>query len=506
MSRTPTSQQLAIYEEIKNGTGSLIITARAGAGKTSTIVEGSKLLKPGLQIGFAAFNKNIAEEMKRKLPPSVTAMTMNAIGNRALKRYLPKSTLNSAKLYKVYGNVVKHLKVSQEFATRNKKVIIKLASLGKITGITPKIPGVRNIIIPDTTSAWMNVYSHFDLSIEIKEDLPGVLEAASKLAAESLKLSLNTEYDFDDQIVMPVIYGWELQQFDVLFIDEAQDTSDLKRAMLLRCVKKGGRVIAVGDDRQTIYGFAGASTNSMAAIQLATNAKELKLSCTFRCPQAITAHAREIVPDISCMPSAKPGTLKMTGYAFDREVLRGDGLVLSRFNAPLMTLAIELYTKNIPFAFDGSPDIVSKADSILIEYGPETLGADVAISSANYITDRLMVQLEEGKPVESLIDAHNFLVAVGQRFPDWTCQQLREQLQRAFAGGGTGITLTTIHKAKGLEADRVFFLNSHDVPSKYAKSQWQLDQEENLRYVAITRSKDLLEYITVEVGGRSFQG
>jgi hypothetical protein len=59
----------------------------------------------------------------------------------------------------------------------------------------------------------------------------------------------------------------------------------------------------------------------------------------------------------------------------------------------------------------------------------------------------------------------------------------------------TGIQLSTIHRSKGLEADRVFIIHRDLMPSKYAKTDWEKEQEENLRYVAITRAKQHLGYV-----------
>lgn len=56
-------------------------------------------------------------------------------------------------------------------------------------------------------------------------------------------------------------------------------------------------------------------------------------------------------------------------------------------------------------------------------------------------------------------------------------------------------TLSTIHKAKGREWDRVYFLHRELLPSRYAKQAWQLEQEANLEYVAITRAKRELIYV-----------
>jgi len=64
-----------------------------------------------------------------------------------------------------------------------------------------------------------------------------------------------------------------------------------------------------------------------------------------------------------------------------------------------------------------------------------------------------------------------------------------------FSDDTRGIVLSTIHKSKGLENDRVFFLLPELLPSRFATMDWQLEQEENLRYVAITRAKKELVYV-----------
>jgi superfamily I DNA/RNA helicase len=58
-----------------------------------------------------------------------------------------------------------------------------------------------------------------------------------------------------------------------------------------------------------------------------------------------------------------------------------------------------------------------------------------------------------------------------------------------------GISLSTIHKAKGLEANNVFIACESLMPSKAAKKDWEIRQEYNLMYVAYTRAKNILGFI-----------
>ena len=61
---------------------------------------------------------------------------------------------------------------------------------------------------------------------------------------------------------------------------------------------------------------------------------------------------------------------------------------------------------------------------------------------------------------------------------------------------GDGICLSSIHKSKGLEADRVYIIHPELMPSKFARKPWEVAQEENLRYVAYTRAKSYLGFVS----------
>jgi superfamily I DNA/RNA helicase len=76
-----------------------------------------------------------------------------------------------------------------------------------------------------------------------------------------------------------------------------------------------------------------------------------------------------------------------------------------------------------------------------------------------------------------------------------TVKDLKKLIENIFSDEVKGILLSTIHKAKGLENDRIFFLCPELIPSRFATQPWQLEQEQNLKYVAITRAKAELIYV-----------
>src|SRR5882724_11396683 len=86
---TPSSQQQKIFDFIISGEGNAIIDAKAGSGKTTTIIEGMKFIpKTGLMPSravFLAFNKSIATTLQQRIPRGYLASTFHALGFRALR-------------------------------------------------------------------------------------------------------------------------------------------------------------------------------------------------------------------------------------------------------------------------------------------------------------------------------------------------------------------------------------------------------------------------------------
>ena len=69
-------------------------------------------------------------------------------------------------------------------------------------------------------------------------------------------------------------------------------------------------------------------------------------------------------------------------------------------------------------------------------------------------------------------------------------ETLKERLQGLFADESAAVWLSSIHKAKGLESDRVFILRPDRIELKHKNMRgWQIEQERNLHYVALTRAK-----------------
>src|SRR4051812_38185721 len=101
IAREWSSQQQDIFTEFKDGRSNLVIRARAGTGKTTTIIEAISYA-PEEKILLAAFNKKIAEELKDKLKnPKAEAKTLHSLGFGFVRRNWPGVRLDNERADKL---------------------------------------------------------------------------------------------------------------------------------------------------------------------------------------------------------------------------------------------------------------------------------------------------------------------------------------------------------------------------------------------------------------------
>lgn len=172
-----------------------------------------------------------------------------------------------------------------------------------------------------------------------------------------------------------------------------------------------------------------------------------------------------------------------------------DAAVLCRNTAPLVGLAFDLLRHSVPCHIVGKD----------IQVGLEKLLDRVAVAG-NKNETQIRLMAHEEKETEKLIrkgkkrEAENLSDRCRclSMFIDRTVGGLTD-VARAITSlfaNGNGVTLCTVHKAKGLEWDTVFILDWHLCPSRWAEADWEKVQERNIQYVAVTRAKTHLRFIT----------
>ena len=512
MNFEPSKFQKEIFDFVKNGEGNGIIEAVAGSGKTTTILEAAKHVKPDSKVLFMAFNRAIVQEIKSKLPKTTKALTFNGLGHKSLCQNLGSVRLDANKDMGIF----KDLETDYAPAIKSKlyEPVRKLCSLAKYSGIVPE--GYGNSITPDHYDSWKAVMEHHDVDVDDALDLlmemenitdkddeeveeRALVEEAIRMTREILiaGLECNEIVDFNDQLYFPVAKGYHLEKFDVIFVDEAQDLSIIQRELIKQALKKDGRVIAVGDTFQAIYGFRGADSSSMANTKEEFDCTPLPLSITYRCPKVITKKAQEYVKHIECPKDAKNGVLENKGIIQDCKLNPRD-MVICRVNASLMRVAHNLIQKKVPFHYLGQDfvkglvtllDKVSKKENMDIETFEKRLERWYNIQ---------LVRAQRRKKGEGAIrDKYESFQIILDSFGAKDTDHLKVDIERVFRKPyGDSVILSTIHKAKGLEAPTVYYLNSHIGDYFIAQSGgWAQQQEYNMHYVAVTRAIDNLYYV-----------
>jgi superfamily I DNA/RNA helicase len=300
-------------------------------------------------------------------------------------------------------------------------------------------------------------------------------------------------HDFGDQILFPLLYNLSLPTPKHLFKDEFQDFGDLDYEMVRRMTRPGyTRCYGFGDPFQSIYGFRGASETIIAQYLDEYNATDLPLSISFRCPQSVIAEANKINPNITAREGAEEG------HVFHDEVnddilsnLDRNCLFICRNNAPLIRTALKLLKWGIPFRY--KPDFANSIAAFLRSLKAQDL---------TILRDRLLRWVDEERSIIEKEEKYYLRGYVEDKFSaSLALLEMSTDIDdifhnvRRLAASETGVRLSTIHGAKGTEADHIYFFRPDLVPSPYAKSEGELRQERNLRYVAITRAKQSLTYL-----------
>jgi DNA helicase II / ATP-dependent DNA helicase PcrA len=493
----PSVYQQAIFNFVSSSLANGVVEATAGSGKTTTLVEVAHLIPEDVSTLFLAFNKTAAGQLKEKLPEHVRSGTIHSRGLWVLSSKLTKLGKKVSKDNQKYKNLVKkHVGVLLEsYAVPEKtsyqatEYLTKLLDFGRDTlfeGSPFDLANRFTLRPPDDKT----------LTEDLHQLYPEVL-------AEGLRLTLEGEADFTDMLYAPVVKKMAVpKKFKFICVDEAQDLTPLQLAFVLKLVRKGGRMLFVGDKHQAIYGFAGADPRSLERIVEITKAKTLPLSVTYRCPSSHVALAKRFSPEIQAAPGAKRGEVWRIADSQLVATVRGGDLLLCRNNAPLVDVALELLRNNIAAVVVGKD-----LEAVLLRDAAELFAKglenwDSRLEALEHLETTRLSTISDPDLAERLIqrrlDELAALSVVVKRAVEQgltTLDELTAFIKNLFAEEARVVKLMSVHRAKGLEADRVFILYPHLMPSSYARSTEAKEGEQCVMFVALTRSKDTLVFV-----------
>jgi DNA helicase II / ATP-dependent DNA helicase PcrA len=256
-----------------------------------------------------------------------------------------------------------------------------------------------------------------------------------------------------------------------------------------------GRLIAVGDSQQGIFGFTGADNDALEIIARQFKAIKLPLTVSYRCPKAVVRFAHKWVAHIEAAETASEGEIAEEEYT-DTFLPEEGSAILSRITKPLVTLAFSFIRRRIACKIEGR-DIGAGLIKLSNKWKTAKTIDAFEVRLDAYFEKQTARLNEKPAQLQSLTDQVDTLRAI--------CNFCREEkkyhmvdvvkwIEDLFADGVKGrFVLSTIHKSKGREWNTVYWLNRQSTcPSRFAVLPWMVEQERHLCYVAATRSMNRL--------------
>lgn len=466
-------------------------------GKTTTIVEGVRRA-PEDFILVCAFNKRIADELSERLKdvPSAEARTLHSLGLQMIRREWRRMPVceRDARFARADQLTDRALAgTERQRGEKTPRIIRNLISQlhGKGREMLPldfsedtltKL-AFRFDLVPDEN--WRD----YDLDYVVTHALAAMHDAAS------IPPTYDVGVDHADMLFLPLVWNLTARDYQLVVMDESQDANRARLEMAKRVCS--GRICMVGDDKQAIYLWNGAVLNALDEQKRELQAVELPLTTTYRCCKAVVREAQKLVPDIQAGPTNPEGEVRTVDYdEMMREAKAGD-VILSRINAPLVTITLKLAQHGKRAKMAGR-DIGDGILKILTKLKPgdwATIGEVIdRIQQWEHRQTSKLAAYGQNDLVEKIRDQAAMLLALAEDDNVRSYADLARRIDYLFTDDHEDgeVLCSSVHKAKGLEWDRVWLL----MGSLYRRGT--SPEECNIHYVAVTRAKSSL--MLVETG------
>lgn len=495
--RTWNVHQTNIFDHISQRRGHLRVEAGAGTGKSSTAEEAIRRIPADDRHGvlYLAFNKHIADGMAPRMPTGSTASTIHSACYKALlAAYKPQNVRGWVK-----GN--KYFKiVREEFDSAKIEAKNRVQADDWLDTTIDVLSMCQMMMLPPTPYTVAIIMERFGMKCDF------AIDRMIPIIEKSLKRGLREAHNwinFNDMVWLAAKGEVDLPKYHALFVDEAQDLNAAQQAAVMAMMEADTQLTFIGDSRQAIYGFSGADTEGMDTLQQALGAHQLPLSVCYRCPRSHVELAQALVPSLTPAPGAQEGIIETMGqYDVYRKMdWRGGDMWICRTTAPLITQCLNLISNDIPATVLGRD--IGKSLTKIIDglAAADDFKFDDLLPALENFRMKSIATLENEMAIASVMDRCDSIAHVYKRAKVVRnvrdvvgLNQYIDSLFRQDREAGM-VTLSTVHKAKGLEADRVFLLRPDLMPHPKATSPWEVQQESNLQYIAYTRSKSELYFV-----------
>lgn len=452
----------------------LFVAAVAGSGKTTTGLQMLKLLDPKKQTLFVAFGKRIAQHLANKAPKHVNVCTYHSLGFKAVRDAFGKVEVEDDKVNNILCTLLNKDDWKHTFPA-----IEQLVSL------------IKANLCGTSEEEILSLADHY--GIEMNGDQETILEVIPEVIRRCK--SQWKIVDYDDMCWLPVVLNLPMKKYDNIFIDEAQDSNKVQVELALRSVRPGGIIMAVGDHNQSMFGFRGADVNAIPNLIAKMNCEQLPLSVTYRCPKSHVQLVNKHFPNIKfeAAEHAIEGTVRTIREDVASAEFKVGDMVICRTNAPLVGPAFELIRRGVKAVIVGR-EIGKGLSSLIDKMRCETIhDLIVKLTAYKAVEVEKLTAAEKNTQAQNLTDKVETIIALTDGID--SIHDLHDRIKNIFSDDAEGVTFSSVHRAKGLEAKRVYILHPELMPHPMAKKDWERDQEDNIKYVAETRSLEDLIFV-----------
>jgi len=440
-------------EIISSESNLIFVSARAGTGKTTTLVEFAKLRKSD-SILYIVYNNSIKEEAKGKFPERVIIHTIHSLAFSIVGREYSDKIGDNLKIEDLFA----HLSYFKD----------KDLTLQENVKIATEIIKVLNHFFNSKTQKLRDLnYSEFNLTL--------ALEYWTKMKDKNNLECLITHDGYLKiyQLSNPIL------DYDYIMIDEAQDSNEV---MLELVFNQKAKKIFVGDPHQKIYGFRGALNIFGDSNYLQYEHESFSLTESFRFGEEIANVANFLLRNF------KQERVLITGS--DRDSVLGpldkemQYTIITRTNTYLFDQAIELVRKGLKIHIIGGGEFIFK--QVLDAY--YLYKNELSKIKGTYFKTFKSFSELRGLAKALRIPEHVFLVKIIDNYGDSLFDWISLIKKNMEGKKSANVILTTAHKSKGLEFTSVLIGNDFlELPCT------DNPEEINILYVAVTRATHDLE-------------
>ncbi len=495
--------QTKFFSFVVNGQGNCNLIAVAGSGKSTTCIRALPLIPSHLKIKMLSFGNRIVKDLKKKVTeleeelgrkfPNVWVSTFHSVGFSALRTYFKQKGLPIKDVEERKLQTILKTKISEEDMFLYGKFVVDLVEYAKGAGL-----GIEGIA-DNSEDNYYEIIEHHDMMLESKDaTLERAVQIARALMVASFKACRDEgRYDFNDMIYVPLYMKLRLWPEDIIIVDEAQDTNRVRREMVRRMMKRTTRVFWVGDPKQAIFGFTGATNDAMEVIKEEFDCTELYLNVSYRCPHAIVDKVKTLVPYFEAYEGNRYGDNFDVNLEETLDIVTDQDAVLCRNVAPLVSLAFKLIAKGRACHVLGSE--IGKGIITLIKRMDAQSVTQLKSLIEEWRDREVEAFLAKGKEDKAagVTDKAACVLVMIETLPESmrTVVGLIARVESLFRDEDQTLCLSSIHKAKGREWENVVIYCPERMPSPWARKPWMIDQEDNLAYVAYTRAMNYTMYL-----------